>query len=143
MSIEETTLPVVVLPSLDIPALELRAKQAYEQNRARECLRLANELLAVSPDNETAHTLQSAISADIDLILSEVRALIEERQTGSQLGRLSAAQVMLAKVMQIAPDHKGANALLQATKALSKDLQPERQAVPVRPEMPFTAAYSA
>src|SRR5438105_4269082 len=126
---------------VDIASLELEAKKAYEQNRIRECLRLTDTLLTVHPDNETGHTLQSAISSDVDKTLNEVRALIEERP-GAAHDRFNSAEVMLLKVLETDPEHKGANTLLQATRALSKKGGAVQQPIPVRIEVPFTVGYT-
>src|ERR1051326_5397426 len=126
---------------VDISSLELEAKQAYEQNRIRECLRLTDTLLSVHPDNETGHTLQTAISSDVDRTLNEVRGLIEERQPGTAHDRLNSAEIRLLKVLEIDPDHKGATTLLQATRALSKKVEPVQQPVSVGADIPFTVGY--
>src|SRR5579884_886908 len=122
--------------SSDIPTLESQARDAYEKNQIRECLRIVNTLVAIHPDNETGNRLHNAISSDIDRILKEARALIEERQEGSVQGRWNAAALMISKVLEIDPDHKGANLLLQAVRNLSKTTESAR----TRPEkeIPFT-----
>jgi hypothetical protein len=125
---------------IDISALELEVKQAYDKNRLRECMRLLKTLLSVHPDSETAKTVESAIASDLDQILNEVRALMEERQSGSEQGRLSAAEVMLSKVLDIDPDHKGARTLLQAVKALGQRLEHVQQSNPAKTDIPFTVS---
>jgi hypothetical protein len=139
MSSEEPTLPT------DIETLESNARHAYEQNRTRECLDLTELILAVHPDNETAHKLQSAIRSDIDQILIQARELLEEGSKHDyKLGRARAIEVMLAKVIDVDPNHKTAKSLLQAANELAKDStqQPQRPRLVVvpKPEPPQAEA---
>ena len=133
MSSDEATSPI------DISALEFEAKKAYQSKRIRECLRLTGELLAVHPDNETGNSLQEAIGSDIERILNTVRALIENHQQGNLQGRVAAAEMMIVKVLEIDPSHKGATTLLQAVKALSRKAESLRQSRH-HAEIPFTVA---
>jgi hypothetical protein len=127
----------------DIASLEVEARQAYEQNRSKEALVLVNKVLGLQPENETALLLHSAIACDIDRILNEVRATMEERQGGSAQGRLCAAEVMLLKALDIDPRHRGASALLQATRSLSKTKQVTHvERVERKEELPFTADHT-
>jgi hypothetical protein len=125
--------------AIDTSSFELEAKESFAQHRLKDCVQQINHLLTISPDNDVALTLRASVNEELDGFLNEVRALMEERKdVGSLQGRLCGAEVLLRKVLDIDPSHKGAAALLQATKVMASKPEPVAAVVPKSEVIPFT-----
>ena len=126
---------------INTSSFELEAKESFEQHRLKDCVQQINHLLTISPDNEVAHTLRASVNEELDGFLNEVRALMEERKdVGSLQGRLCGAEVLLRKVLDIDPSHKGATALLQVMKMMASKAEPVAIPEPKSEVIPFTVA---
>jgi hypothetical protein len=102
----------------DITELAQRAKAAFEQKRMRECIALTQELALADPGNEEAKSLEAAIRSEFQQDLYDVRALLE--QSGSKEERRKyhrAAEIILLKILNLAPDNAEAKMLLQSARA--------------------------
>jgi hypothetical protein len=126
---------------IDTTSFEIEAKESFEQHRLKDCVQQINHLLTISPDNDVAHTLRASVNEELDGFLNEVRALMEERKdVGSLQGRLCGAEVLLRKVLDIDPSHKGATALLQVMKMMASKAEPVATPVSKSEVIPFTVA---
>jgi len=120
--------------SIDLASLAMRARDAYDQKRTKECLTLTRSLLMADPDNAEAKALQSAIRSDIRRNLDDARALLEDSRRHDNLPEhRKAAEILLLKILYLDPDHEEAKILLNSGKAaaqsgVSAALAPAHQA---------------
>jgi hypothetical protein len=115
-----------VASSIDLASLAMRARDAYEQKRTKECLTLTRSLLVADPENAEGRSLQAAIRSDIRRNLDDARALLEDSRRNENLQEhRKAAEILLLKILYLEPDHEEAKALLNSSKGGS-------QSAPVR-----------
>jgi hypothetical protein len=84
----------------------------------RECIALTHELALADPGNEEAKSLEAAIRSEFQQDFYDVRALLE--QSGSKEERKKyhrAAEIILLKILNLAPDNAEAKMLLQSARA--------------------------
>jgi hypothetical protein len=104
--------------STDLASLAMRARDAYDQKRTKECLTLTKSLLMLDPDNVDAKSLQSAIRSDIQRNLDDARTLLEDSRRNDNLSEhRKAAEILLLKILYLDPDHEEAKKILASTKA--------------------------
>jgi hypothetical protein len=121
--------------SIDIASLAMRARDAYDQKRTKECLTLTKSLLTVDPENAEAKHLQSAIRSDIQRNLDDARALMEDSRRNDNLQEhRKAAEILLLKILYLDPEHREAKILLSSGKA---------QAVPAVSASPVSSVFSS
>src|SRR5262249_43687405 len=107
--------------SIDIASLAMRARDAYDQKRTKECLTLTKSLLMADPDNAEAKSLQSAIRSDIQRNLDDARALLEDSKRNQNLQEhRKAAEILLLKILYLDPEHEEAKVLLNSGKAAAQ-----------------------
>src|SRR5262245_34695770 len=128
--------------SIDIASLAMRARDAYDQKRTKECLTLTKSLLMADPENAEAKNLQRAIRSDIQRNLDDARALLEDSRRHENLQEhRKAAEILLLKILYLDPEHEEAKVLLNSGKAAA---QPAVSlAVPVAPQPVAAAAAPA
>jgi hypothetical protein len=103
--------------STDLASLAMRARDAYDQKRTKECLTLTKSLLMLDPENGDAKSLQSAIRSDIQRNLDDARTLLEDsRRNDNLLEHRKAAEILLLKILYLDPDHDEAKKILASTK---------------------------
>jgi PEGA domain len=103
--------------SIDFASLAMRARDAYNQKRTKECLTLTKSLLIADPGNAEAQSLQSAIRSDIQRNLDEARVLLEDSRRNDNLQEhRKAAEILLLKILYLDPDHEEAKILLNSGK---------------------------
>src|SRR5262245_61050468 len=103
--------------SIDLASLAMRARDAYDQKRTKECLTLTKSLLMADPENAEAKSLQSAIRSDIQRNLDDARALLEDSLRNDNLQEhRKAAEILLLKILYLDPEHREAKILLSSGK---------------------------
>src|SRR6267142_1951161 len=103
--------------SIDIASLAMRARDAYDQKRTKECLTLTKSLLMADPENAEAKSLQSAIRSDIERNLDDARVLLEDSRRHDNLQEhRKAAEILLLKILYLDPEHEEAKTLLSSAK---------------------------
>lgn len=103
--------------TIDLSSLAMRAKDAYDQKRTKECLTLTKSMLMVDPENAEAKALQNAIRSDIRRNLDDARALIEDSRRHDNLQEhRKAAEILLLKILYLDPEHEEAKTLLSSAK---------------------------
>src|SRR5947207_4137812 len=103
--------------SIDIASLAMRARDAYDQKRTKECLTLTKSILMADPDNAEAKSLQSAIRSDIQRNLDDARTLMEDSRRNANLQEhRKAAEILLLKILYLDPEHDEAKKLLNSGK---------------------------
>src|SRR5438445_540713 len=101
--------------SIDLASLAMRARDAYDQKRTKECLTLTKSLLMADPENAEAKALQSAIRSDIRRNLDDARALLQDSRRNDNLQEhRKAAEILLLKILYLDPEHEEAKILLNA-----------------------------
>jgi PEGA domain len=107
--------------SIDLASLAMRARDAYDQKRTKECLTLTKSLLMADPENAEAKSLQRAIRSDIQRNLDDARALLEDSRRHENLQEhRKAAEILLLKILYLDPEHEEAKILLNSGKAASQ-----------------------
>jgi hypothetical protein len=107
--------------SIDLASLAMRARDAYDQKRTKECLTLTKSLLMADPENVDAKSLQRAIRSDIQRNLDDARALLEDSRRHDNLQEhRKAAEILLLKILYLDPEHEEAKTLLNSGKAASQ-----------------------
>jgi PEGA domain-containing protein len=128
--------------SIDLASLAMRARDAYDQKRTKECLTLTKSLLMADPENADAKSLQRAIRSDIQRNLDDARALLEDSRRHENLQEhRKAAEILLLKILYLDPDHEEAKILLNSGKAAASQpvlssvvaIAPQPAAAPAKP----------
>src|ERR1051326_6287229 len=128
--------------SIDLASLAMRARDAYDQKRTKECLTLTKSLLMADPDNAEAKSLQAAIRSDIQRNLDDARTLLEDARRNNNLQEhRKAAEILLLKILYLDPEHEEAKTLLNSGKAAAS--QPAISAVVAPAHQPAAAPAPA
>src|SRR5262245_26812286 len=126
--------------SIDLAGLAMRARDAYNQKRTKECLTLTKSLLMADPGNAEGKSLQSAIRSDIQRNLDDARVLLEDsRRNDNSAEHRKAAEILLLKILYLDPDHEEAKILLNSGK---HHVQPAPPAAPTVPPASVSAPAS-
>ena len=103
--------------SIDLASLAMRARDAYNQKRTKECLTLTKSLLMADPGNAEGTSLQSAIRSDIQRNLDDARVLLEDSRRHDNLPEhRKAAEILLLKILYLDPENEEARILLNSGK---------------------------
>lgn len=120
-----------LVPSIDLLSLAMRARDAYDQKRTKECLTITKSLLMADPENAEAKALQAAIRSDIQRNLDDARALLADSRRHDNLQEhRKAAQILLLKILYLDPEHEEAKTLLSSARGSA---QPVSVPVPAAP----------
>jgi hypothetical protein len=103
--------------SIDLASLAMRARDAYDQKRTKECLTLTKSLLMADPQNAEGKALQAAIRSDIQRNLADARALLEDSRRHDLQEHRKTAEILLLKIIYLDPEHAEAKALLSSAKS--------------------------
>jgi hypothetical protein len=87
------------------------ARKAFDERRRTDCMPILNVILKLDPENNDARAMQSWIRADLDRELQHVRALLARLNKHEML--YNDARLMIQRVLDVDPDNKAAEALLQ------------------------------
>ncbi len=134
--------------TVDLASLAMRARDAYDQKRTKECLTLTKSLLMADPEHEEARTLLAAIHSDIRGNLHDARAFLEDcRLQDNPQEHRKAAEILLLKILYLDPEHEEAKTLLSSAKSVPQPAsaptpasKPKRDSVE-SPEPAFAVEY--
>jgi PEGA domain len=137
--------------TIDLAGLAMRARDAYNQKRTKECLTLTKSLLMADPENAEGKSLQSAIRSDIQRNLDDARVLLEDSRRNDNLAEhRKAAEILLLKILYLDPDHEEAKILLNSGKhhvqpavSLAPAAPPASVSAPASVVTPFVAPYAS
>jgi PEGA domain-containing protein len=115
--------------SIDLASLAMRARDAYDQKRTKECLTLTKSLLIADPENAEAKALQSAIRSDIQRNFDDARVLLEDARRNDNLQEhRKAAEILLLKILYLDPEHEEAKKLLNSGKNMPQLMRAQTHA---------------
>ena len=108
-----------------IEPLVVQAREAFEQQRMRECVALIRTVLSADPENSEAKSLQSSIQLQVNRDLHDARALLEDSRTRDDGQKYrKAAEIILLKALNVDPASQEAMALLSLARGSSDSWSP-------------------
>ncbi len=108
-----------------IEPLVVQAREAFEQQRMRECVALVRTIGSADPENSEAKSLQSSIQLQVNRDLHDARALLEDSRTRDDGQKYrKAAEIIVLKTLNVDPANEEAMALLSLARGSSDSWAP-------------------